>query len=79
MFGSRTMVQLDSVIGDVTPHTFDMRLPQQAFSMLCSLSHLQEQVVLDSIVQFYIFIQGTKLLNLIDQDMVTCLNYHVGL
>ena len=42
---NRTMAQLDLVIGcDTTPHTFEMRLPQQAFSMLCSLCYLQEQV-----------------------------------
>ena len=36
-------MQLDAVISDVIPQSFNMRLPQQAFSMLCSLSHLQEQ------------------------------------
>lgn len=51
-----TMVQLDSVIGDATPHTFDMRLPQPAFSMLCSLCYLQEQ--------------AEKLLQPIEQEMV---------
>jgi len=38
----RILVQLRSLISQVT-QTFDMKLPQQAFSMLCSLTHLQQQ------------------------------------
>ena len=50
--------QLDLVIGgDTTLHTFEMRLPQQAFSMLCSLCYLQEHVssYLNKLSVSYIF------------------------
>ncbi|XP_065909402.1 calcium-dependent secretion activator 2-like isoform X2 [Dysidea avara] len=39
-----TLVHLRSVISEV-PQTYDMKLPQQAFSMLCSLCHLQQQAM----------------------------------